>query len=78
MVFKVVAGTEDNIQNMWSSDKSAHQTRKNYVNVGSLDKAPYKSRKIARWETLDLKEVRKIKSAYEPSGPPGRSLSRFP
>ena len=45
-----------------------------------LDEVTKKVRELenSTRELVSVKKKKKVKSAYEPSGPPGRSLSRFP
>lgn len=57
MVFKLVSGSSENIQEIWQTSEGHSQALAEIMNVGSSSKRYYKSRRIKRWTSVNPREV---------------------
>ena len=64
MVFKVVAGVEADISLLWSSTDTLNENKTELLNTTSTPKENYKNRLVREWQTLGLKEVRKLQTTF--------------
>lgn len=57
MVYKVVAGLDQNAHDAYKSDQMLSEKEKNALNVTNEHKNHYKNRIILNWETYGASEV---------------------
>ena len=57
MVFKLVSGSSENIQEIWPTSEAHNQALTEIMNMGSSSKKYYKSQRIKRWTSVNPREV---------------------